>query len=93
MASTVLYPSIPNLQSQMGPDNGILATWATLTPRGTRHFVTYPTKDDHYEIIDFNGKAEQFKKANVTPIKVCMILCSFRWFIGISQNFTELFRK
>jgi hypothetical protein len=72
MASTMLYPSIPtNLQNQMGgPENGILATWATLTPRGTRHFVTYPTKDDHYEIIDFAGKNEQYKQVNATPIKV-----------------------
>ncbi|ETN65571.1 hypothetical protein AND_002656 [Anopheles darlingi] len=44
-----------------GPDNRTL--WAALTPHGTQHFITesyggHP--DDHYEVIDYGRKHEQY---------------------------------
>lgn len=56
MHGTVLYPFVPSThyQSAHGADNRML--WATLTPHGTRHFVseTYIPQDDHYEIVDYH---------------------------------------
>lgn len=60
-----LYPcpsNEPNLQQDVNKEGRLL--WATLTPHGTRHFVTaarggverYPNYDDHYEIIDYHNR-------------------------------------
>lgn len=51
-----------NIQQQQDPSNEGRLLWATLTPHGTRHFVTaraverYPNYDDHYEIIDYHNR-------------------------------------
>lgn len=56
MHGTMLYPFIPNThyQSGCGTDNRML--WATLTPHGTRHFISeaFISQDDHYEIVDYH---------------------------------------
>lgn len=56
MRGTMLYPFVPSAhyQSGRGTDNRML--WATLTPHGTRHFVseTFIPQDDHYEIVDYH---------------------------------------
>ncbi|XP_073835728.1 uncharacterized protein [Musca autumnalis] len=66
MAGGILYPctSVNNrdtIQSQMASDSRLL--WATLTPHGTRHFITdYPAStvpaesNGHYEVVDYRAK-------------------------------------
>lgn len=62
MAGTMLYPCTttnynnPNLQQQLSNDSRVL--WAALTPSGTQHFVSYPTQEDHYEVVDYSRKPE-----------------------------------
>lgn len=74
----ILYPCSSNqqaLQQQMTKDNRIL--WATLTPRGTRHFVsateTFSNYDDHYEVIDYHGnrmmRSREGATLRINPIK------------------------
>ncbi|XP_055913521.1 uncharacterized protein LOC129947112 [Eupeodes corollae] len=74
MAGGILYPCATNrdsLQHQLTNDNRLL--WATLTPHGTRHFVSdYPLgHDGHYEVVDYRAKdpvpARDYVKR--TPIK------------------------
>lgn len=55
----ILYPFVPSSNYQKGNhgnDNRML--WATLTPRGTQHFITEPGpfQDDHYEVIDYHNR-------------------------------------
>lgn len=61
MRGTMLYPFVPSAayQSGHGTDNRML--WATLTPHGTRHFVSeaFVTQDDHYEVIDYHNQRNQ----------------------------------
>lgn len=56
MRGTMLYPFVPSAhyQSGRGTDNRML--WATLTPHGTRHFVSeaFVPQDDHYEVVDYH---------------------------------------
>lgn len=66
MSGNMLYPCTSNeqnLQQDVNKEGRLL--WATLTPHGTRHFVTtargggverYPNYDDHYEIIDYHNR-------------------------------------
>ncbi|XP_031636555.1 uncharacterized protein LOC116349315 [Contarinia nasturtii] len=63
MSGNMLYPcpsNEQNLQQDINKEGRLL--WATLTPHGTRHFVTargverYPNYDDHYEIIDYHNR-------------------------------------
>lgn len=64
-AGGILYPVTTSnnrdtLQTQLANDSRLL--WATLTPHGTRHFISdYPVgnvvQDGHYEIVDYRTKA------------------------------------
>lgn len=64
MSGNMLYPcpsnEQQNLQQDLNKEGRLL--WATLTPHGTRHFVTsrgverYPHYDDHYEVIDYHNR-------------------------------------
>ncbi|XP_023308017.1 uncharacterized protein LOC111689787 [Lucilia cuprina] len=65
MAGGILYPctsanSRDTLQSQLASDSRLL--WATLTPHGTRHFISdYPATSaqdvaGHYEVVDYRAK-------------------------------------
>ncbi|XP_053696468.1 uncharacterized protein LOC128743820 [Sabethes cyaneus] len=57
MPGTILYPN----NQQIVSDNRTL--WATLTPHGTtQHFISdsYCNPDDHYEVIDYGRKHEQY---------------------------------
>ena len=76
MSGGILYPctSASNqrdtLQSQLANDSRLL--WATLTPHGTRHFISdYPiervssgagvasiVQDGHYEVVDYRNKPQ-----------------------------------
>ncbi|XP_037938049.1 uncharacterized protein LOC119671473 [Teleopsis dalmanni] len=80
MAGGILYPctaaaSRDTLQSQMANDSRLL--WATLTPHGTRHFITdYPSvnnaQEGHYEVVDYRSKPQNHiyrDYAKRTPIK------------------------
>ncbi|XP_055713487.1 uncharacterized protein LOC129807910 [Phlebotomus papatasi] len=73
LTGTMFYPS-PNashtLQQQLAHDNRVL--WAALTPHGTRHFVTDPYQEDHYEVVDYSvGKPDPpaHHTINRTPVK------------------------
>lgn len=69
-AGGILYPvtttnNRDTLQSQLANDSRLL--WATLTPHGTRHFISdYPVgngngtvvQDGHYEIVDYRSKVQ-----------------------------------
>ena len=82
MAGGILYPctsanSRDTLQSQLASDSRLL--WATLTPHGTRHFISdYPatgTQDmaGHYEVVDYRAKTPNQPYRDYvkrTPIKV-----------------------
>lgn len=80
MSGGILYPCATtsnrdSLQHQLTNDNRLL--WATLTPHGTRHFVSdYPVSDNdaQYEVVGYRANPESdpnhieyFKR---TPIKV-----------------------
>ncbi|XP_017482635.1 PREDICTED: uncharacterized protein LOC108371559 [Rhagoletis zephyria] len=66
MAGGILYPCTTTnnrdtLQTQLANDSRLL--WATLTPHGTRHFISeYPVangnvvQDGHYEVVDYRTK-------------------------------------
>ncbi|KFB49563.1 AGAP008385-PA-like protein [Anopheles sinensis] len=52
-------------QPVYGPDNRTL--WAALTPHGTQHFITESyggNPEDHYEVIDYGRKHEQYIPAS-----------------------------
>lgn len=79
MSGNMLYPcpsNEPNLQQDVNKEDRLL--WATLTPHGTRHFVTtargvehrYPNYDDHYEIIDYHNRPVVRTREGGTPRKV-----------------------
>lgn len=79
MAGGILYPcatanSRDILQNQLANDNRLL--WATLTPHGTRHFISdYPVvhQDGHYEVVDYRTKTQNpalQEYVKRTPIKV-----------------------
>lgn len=84
MAGGILYPctsanSRDTLQSQMASDSRLL--WATLTPHGTRHFITdypaatAPETNGHYEVVDYRSKTPNQPYRDYvkrTPIKVCI---------------------
>lgn len=83
----MLYPCANNrdsLQQQMVNDNRLL--WATLTPHGTRHFVSdFPSgQDGHYEVVDYKMKAHttgrEYKR---TPVKVGWILLIFKISVSV----------
>lgn len=72
--STILYPHPSNeqaLQQEMHKESRLL--WATLTPHGTRHFISpageYANYEDHYEIVDYRAKTAKTTPKKV-PIKV-----------------------
>ncbi|XP_055596635.1 uncharacterized protein LOC129746780 [Uranotaenia lowii] len=65
LPGTILYPT----NQQITPDNRTL--WATLTPHGTtQHFIsdTYYNPEDHYEVIDYGRKHEQYIPSNQNTI-------------------------
>lgn len=73
MGGTLLYPTMPHnaiLQQQMAHDNRLL--WATLTPHGTKHFITKtdPIQDDHYEVIEYGMKTNRRGQPKRHPNKV-----------------------
>ncbi|XP_063705928.1 uncharacterized protein LOC134835012 [Culicoides brevitarsis] len=68
MSGTMLYPFVPSAHYQShghAADNRML--WATITPHGTRHFVseTFVPQDDHYEIVDYHHRHQHH--AHGTP--------------------------
>lgn len=78
MPGDILHPCPSNtqtLQHQMVKENRML--WATLTPHGTRHFVSTcepaPSYDDHYEVVDYQANKMAIREASLkkVPIKVC----------------------
>lgn len=77
LSGGMLYPCANNrdsLQQQMVNDNRLL--WATLTPHGTRHFVSdFPSgQDGHYEVVDYKMKAHTTgRELKRTPVKVGLI--------------------
>lgn len=65
MPGTILYTT----NQQFTPDNRTL--WATLTPHGTtQHFISdsYCNPEDHYEVIDYGRKHEQYIPSNQCTI-------------------------
>lgn len=71
---TILYPHPSNeqaLQQEMHKESRLL--WATLTPHGTRHFISpardYSNYEDHYEIVDYRAKTAKTTPKKI-PIKV-----------------------
>lgn len=75
MSGNMLYPcpsNEQNIQQDMNKEGRLL--WATLTPHGTRHFVTrgaerYPNYEDHYEVIDYHNKVV-VRTRDGTPRKI-----------------------
>lgn len=74
---TILYPlpsSEQALQQELHKENRLL--WATLTPHGTRHFVSaagdYTNYEDHYEVVDYRAKPTVKTTPKKVPIKVRM---------------------
>lgn len=91
MSGNMLYPhsitpsNEPNLQQDVVNKESRLL-WATLTPHGTRHFVTrgverYPNYDDHYEVIDYHNRPAVRTREGTPrkiPIKVRFYFDFFR---------------
>lgn len=96
LAGGILYPCTSvngrdTLQSQLANDSRLL--WATLTPHGTRHFISdYPgfgtqeVTPGHYEVVDYRAKSQNQNFRDYvkrTPIKVSFLykkfanICSF----------------
>lgn len=77
MSGNVWCPSNEqqSVQQDLQHNEGRLL-WATLTPHGTRHFVTaraverYPNYDDHYEIIDYHNRPVVVRTREGTPRKI-----------------------
>uniref|UniRef100_A0A1A9ULB6 Uncharacterized protein n=1 Tax=Glossina austeni TaxID=7395 RepID=A0A1A9ULB6_GLOAU len=82
LAGGILYPCTSvngrdTLQSQLANDSRLL--WATLTPHGTRHFISdYPgfgtqeVTPGHYEVVDYRAKSQNQNFRDYvkrTPIK------------------------
>lgn len=74
MPGTILFPcpsSEDVLQQETNKDNRLL--WATLTPHGTRHFVSsagdYTNYEDHYEIVDYTKPIKTTPKKNPNKVK------------------------
>lgn len=71
---TILYPQHTNeqaLQQELHKESRLL--WATLTPHGTRHFISpageYANYEDHYEVVDYRVKPVKTTPKKI-PIKV-----------------------
>lgn len=71
LSGGMLYPCASNrdsLQQQLANDNRLL--WATLTPHGTRHFVSeFPAQESHYEVVDYKAKPQTAKPLGRDTLK------------------------
>ncbi|XP_037921611.1 uncharacterized protein LOC119658338 [Hermetia illucens] len=71
LSGGMLYPCASNrdsLQQQLANDNRLL--WATLTPHGTRHFVSeFPAQESHYEVVDYKAKPQTAKPSGRDTLK------------------------
>lgn len=101
MPGTILFPCPSGeeaLQQEINKDNRLL--WATLTPHGTRHFVSaagdYSNYEDHYEVVDYRTKPIKGTPKKI-PIKVKMhrkeLIDGIGMFYSHNSNFSFLFHS